>query len=159
MAEDGAGRDDWSRGSLDRAVAMRRVHGMNTIIRRQHDDMAQNREMLRRLLRWCRDRRVRDSDRQALITALGPPNRAPVLPSRHTGTRGQGSTGSGAGARAIRSRCATRPGAVLPSTPLGGLPCAAVSGADGRSFRTRRSRDAAERSGRHFPPRCRTRVA
>ena len=57
-------------GSLDRAVAIRRVHGMNTIIRRQHDDMAQNREMLRRLLRWCRDRRVRDSDRHAIISAL-----------------------------------------------------------------------------------------
>jgi glycosyltransferase involved in cell wall biosynthesis len=57
-------------GSIDRAVAMRRVHGDNTIIRRQQDDMVQNREMLRRLLRWSRAREVPESDRHAVIAAL-----------------------------------------------------------------------------------------
>jgi len=57
-------------GSLDRPVAMRRVHGENTIIRRQDDDIAQNREILRRLLRWTRDRHSPALDRHAIITAL-----------------------------------------------------------------------------------------
>ena len=57
-------------GSIDRAVAMRRIHGNNTIIRYQQDNTAQHREMLRRLLRWSRRRKLRESDWQALITAL-----------------------------------------------------------------------------------------
>jgi glycosyltransferase involved in cell wall biosynthesis len=57
-------------GSLDRPVATRRVHGGNTIISRLEDDAPLNREMLRRLLRWCRGRELRDSDRHALIAAL-----------------------------------------------------------------------------------------
>jgi glycosyltransferase involved in cell wall biosynthesis len=57
-------------GSLDRPVAMRRVHGNNTIIRAENDDMAQNREMLRRLLRWCRARGISESYRHAVIATL-----------------------------------------------------------------------------------------